>query len=103
MSPSEPTTVSNDVTDGVGNNGGASLTIMPKNEIDDIGQGGTSLAWAAPTSQGPDVPKTEQIDSIGQPNHMVPQMPSVSTNDNPAQANLTEFKPFNQVLFLRLS
>ena len=98
MSPSEPTTgaAAGDVTDGVGNNSGASLNIMPKNEIDEMGQSGTSLAWAAPTSQT-DVPKTEQIDSIGQPNHMVPQMPVVSTNDNPPQPNLTEFKPFNQV------
>ena len=107
MSPSEGPTVGaggTDVTDGVGNNssggvgGPGNSSVMPKNEIDEIGQSASTLSWATPAGGAPhgppEVAKTEQIELP--PTHMVPQMPTVSTNDNPPQ-NLSEFKPFNQV------
>ena len=86
MSPSD-TSGAVGTSEGADTSGGASSTLMPKNEIDDINQ---SVSWAAPTTDT----KTEQVDTIGQ-NHMVPSSISSAVGEN--NTNINEFKPFGQV------
>ena len=90
MSPSDTSGAVGGTSEGADTSGGASSTLMPKNEIDDINQ---SVSWAAPTTDT----KTEQVDTIGQ-NHMVPSsISSAGVGEN--NTNINEFKPFGQVNF----
>lgn len=88
MSPSDTSGAVGGTSEGADTSGGASSTLMPKNEIDDINQ---SVSWAAPTTDT----KTEQVDTIGQ-NHMVPSSISSAVGEN--NTNINEFKPFGQVI-----
>ena len=89
MSPSDTSGAVGTSSNDPDTSGGASSTLMPKNEIDDINQ---SVSWAAPTTDT----KTEQVDTIGQ-NHMVPSSISSAVGEN--NTNINEFKPFGQVKF----
>ena len=79
MSPSDTSGAVGGTSEGADTSGGASSSLMPKNEIDDINQ---SVSWAAPT---PDT-KTEQVDTIGQ-NHMVPSSISSAVGENNTNIN----------------
>ena len=71
---------------------------MPKNEIDDLSV--PAVSWAPNPVTPNDATKTEQVEVIQ--NHMVPQMPAApgatpAQQQQEGQANIGDFKPFNQV------
>ena len=80
---------------GADTSGDTSSGLMPKNEIDDLSV--PAVSWGANPVPPNDTTKTEQVEVIQ--NHMVPQMPSApgATPSAQDQANIGDFKPFNQV------
>lgn len=99
MSPSDATgiTASGGGTSGADTSGDTSTGLMPKNEIDDLSV--PAVSWAPNPVTANDSTKTEQVEVIQ--NHMVPQMPTAPgatpAQQDQNQANIGDFKPFNQV------
>ena len=99
MSPSDATGANGagGAVSGADTSGDTSSGLLPKNEIDDLPV--PAVSWAPNPVTANDATKTEQVEVIQ--NHMVPQMPT-APGATPQEANIGDFKPFNQVRLLLL-